>query len=99
MTPEASAAFTFTDFHGLAALRREAARETPEAKRAVAQQFESLCLGLVLKEMRAAGSIGGGLFDGDGGRCYTDLYDRQLAPALARGRAIGLAGAIHRAPG
>ena len=96
MTPEASAAFTFTDFHGLAALRREAARETPEAKRAVAQQFESLFLGLVLKEMRAAGSIGGGLFDGDGVRFYQDLYDRQLALALARGRGIGLADAIYR---
>ncbi|HEX6993031.1 MAG TPA: flagellar assembly peptidoglycan hydrolase FlgJ [Gammaproteobacteria bacterium] len=96
MTPEAAAAFTFTDFHGLAALKRDAARETPEAKRAVAQQFESLFLGLVLKEMRAAGTVGGGLFDGDGVRFYQDLYDRQLALALARGPGIGLADAIYR---
>jgi len=96
MTPEAAAAFTFTDFHGLAALKRDAARETPEAKRAVAQQFESLFLGLVLEEMRAAGTIGGGLFDGDGVRFYQDLYDRQLALALSRGRGIGLADAIYR---
>lgn len=96
MTPEAAAAFTFTDFHGLAALKREAGQETPEAKRAVAQQFESLFLGLVLKEMRAAGTIAGGLFDGDGVRFYQDLYDRQLALALARGPGIGLADAIYR---
>ena len=96
MTPEAAAAFTFTDFNGLAALKRDAARETPEAKRAVAQQFEALFLGLVLKEMRAAGTIAGGLLDGDGVRFYQDLYDRQLALSLSRGRGIGLADAIFR---
>src|SRR5690606_32749646 len=96
MTPDAAAAFTFTDFQGLAALKREAGRETPEAKRAVAQQLESLFLGLVLKEMRAAGTIEGGLFDGDGVKLYQDLHDRQLALALARGPGIGLADAIYR---
>jgi len=96
MTPDAAAAFTFTDFQGLAALKREAGRETQEAKRAVAQQLESLFLGLVLKEMRAASTIEGGLFDGDGVKLYQDLYDRQLALALSRGRGIGLADAIYR---
>src|SRR5690606_7238068 len=96
MTPDAAAAFTFTDFQGLAALKREAGRETPEAKRAIAQQLESLFLGLVLKEMRAAGAIEGGLLDGDGVKLYQDLHDRQLALALARGPGIGLADAIYR---
>lgn len=96
MTPDASAAFTFTDFNGLAALRREAGRQTPEATRAVAQQLESLFLGLVLKEMRTAGTIEGGLFDGEGVELYRDLHDRQLALALSSGRGIGLADAIVR---
>src|SRR5690606_29716525 len=86
----------FTDFQGLAALRREAGRETPEAKRAVARQFESLFLSLVLKEMRAAGAIEGGLLDGEGVKLYQDLHDRQLALALSQGRGIGLADAIFR---
>lgn len=96
MTPDTAAAFTFTDFQGLGALRREAAQDTPEAKRAVAQQFEALFLSLVLKEMRTASRVEGGLFDGESMQLYQDLHDRQLALTLSQGPGIGLAEAIYR---
>ncbi len=88
-------AFNFADFQGMAALRRGAAANTPEARRAAAQQFEALFLNMMLKEMRESG-VDGGLFDSDRLKTYQGMYDQQLALTLARGPGIGLADAIYR---
>jgi peptidoglycan hydrolase FlgJ len=58
MTAELGAAFNYSDLQGLSALRREAAADTPEARRAVAQQFEAMFLNMMLKEMRNASTRG-----------------------------------------
>ncbi|MBN1238769.1 MAG: flagellar assembly peptidoglycan hydrolase FlgJ [Gammaproteobacteria bacterium] len=96
MTAELNAAFNFTDLGGLGALRREAAQDSPEARRVVAQQFESMFLSLVLSSMRGAAEIDGGLVDNDRLRLAQDMHDRQLALTLSQGRGIGLAESILR---
>jgi peptidoglycan hydrolase FlgJ len=96
VTAELGAAFNFTDLGGLAALRREAAQDTPEARRVVAQQFESLFLGLMLGTMRGAAEIDGGLVDNERLRLSQDMHDRQLALTLSQGGGIGLADSILR---
>ncbi|HEX6999699.1 MAG TPA: glucosaminidase domain-containing protein [Gammaproteobacteria bacterium] len=90
------AAASFVDLAGLAALRREAREDTPEARRAVARQFEVLFVSLLLDGMRGAAEVPGALFDGAGTRLYQDLYDRQLALALSQGPGLGLAEAVLR---
>lgn len=81
----------YTDFQGLTELRGEARKESPEALRKAAEQFEALFLQSVLKSMRDAGG-GGGLFENHQTELYTEMYDKQLAISLAReGKGVGLA--------
>lgn len=96
MNPAAGKTFHFADFEGFAALRREAAADTPEARRAVARQFEALFLNQLLSQMRSAGQVEGGLFDDEQMQPYQSMHDQQLALSLASGRGIGLADSILR---
>jgi flagellar protein FlgJ len=97
MTASLNAAFTFTDMQGLGELRREAAADSPDARRAVAQQFEALFLNQMLKQMRDASAVvDGGLVDRDRMRFHEDMLDQQLSLSLSRGRGIGLADSILR---
>lgn len=81
----------YTDFQGLADLRREAGANSPEALEKVAQQFEALFTQMMLKSMRDAGA-GEGLFDNDQTRLYQDMYDKQLSLSLSDGgNGMGLA--------
>ncbi|MGH8612067.1 MAG: flagellar assembly peptidoglycan hydrolase FlgJ [Gammaproteobacteria bacterium] len=83
------------DFQGLARLRAGAAKETPEAKREAAQQFEALLLQTMLKSMRQTGG-NEGLMEGPQSELYRDLHDQQLALHLARNGSIGFADVILR---
>lgn len=96
MSDSLGAAFNYTDLGGLATLRREAAADTPEARRAVAQQFEAMFLNMMLKQMRDASVVEGGLVDRSRMRSHEDMLDHQLALSLSRGPGIGLADAIAR---
>jgi peptidoglycan hydrolase FlgJ len=78
------------DVQGLAALRADAARQAPSALGKVAEQFESLFLGMMLKSMREA-KLGEGVFDSDSSKFYQDLYDQQLSLALSHGKGLGIA--------
>lgn len=78
------------DVQGLAALRADAARAAPSALGKVAEQFESLFLGMMLKSMREA-KLGEGVFDSDSTKFYQDLYDQQLSLALSHGKGLGIA--------
>lgn len=85
------AAQTYTDFNGLAALRKEAKDNSPEALKEVARQFESLFMQMMLKSMRDA-SLADGIFDNQQSDMYMDMYDKQLATSLSgEGHGIGLA--------
>ncbi len=85
----------FSDFSGLAELRRRAHSDRQAALRETAQQFEALFMQMMLKSMRAA-SLGEGIFDSDQTEQYRDMLDSQLSLTLSQGRGLGLADAIVR---
>lgn len=90
-------ASVYTDFQGVAALRREAGENSPQALEKVARQFEAMFMQMMLKSMRDAGIEEGGLFDNDQTRLYQDMYDKQLSLSLSEsGNGIGLAEAMVR---
>jgi peptidoglycan hydrolase FlgJ len=85
------------DLQGLDGLKAASAQQPndPQTLRAVAQQFESLFIGMMLKSMREA-KLGDGLFDSDQGRFYQELFDQQLSVSLAQGRGLGIAELLIR---
>lgn len=89
MNPAVSAAH---DFQGLARLRADAARESPEATREAARQFEALFVQMMLKSMRTAGAVLGEKRD----TTYEDMFDQQVAMEMTRQRGLGLADMLVR---
>lgn len=85
----------YTDFDGLAALKRQARENAPAAIKQVAKQFESLFVKMVLKSMRDA-KLADGLFENDQSRFYQEMYDQQLAIHLSGETGIGLADVIAK---
>ncbi|TVP83947.1 MAG: flagellar assembly peptidoglycan hydrolase FlgJ [Thioalkalivibrio sp.] len=100
MSANLSAAGTYTDFQGLADLRRMAREESPEAADAAARQFEALFIQMMLKSMRDAMPVDSGL-DGDGVQFYREMFDQQIALEMSQGEGIGLRESLLRdlAPG
>ncbi|HMA12900.1 MAG TPA: rod-binding protein, partial [Steroidobacteraceae bacterium] len=95
MAVEAPKAAFYADPAGLAALKRGAAAQTPEAIRETAKQFESLFTTMMLKSMRQASS-GDSLFGSDQQDFYQDMFDQQLSVQLSRGKGLGLADVLVR---
>ena len=89
----AQSADVYTDFNGLAKLKGQAKKESPEALKEVAKQFESIFLSNVLKSMRAA-KLADGAMDNDQSKFYNDMYDQQLAVHLSGSPGVGLADMI-----
>lgn len=87
------AADVYTDFNALAGLKMEAKKESPEALKGVAKQFEALFLNNILKSMRA-GKLADGLLDSQQSDSYNEMYDQQLAVHLSGNPGIGLADLI-----
>ncbi len=85
----------YVDFQGLAQLKADAGRRSPEALGQVAEQFEAVFLQMMLKSMRQA-SLGGGLFDNDQSRLYQEMFDQQIALDMAKKRQAGIADAMER---
>jgi peptidoglycan hydrolase FlgJ len=85
------------DLQGLDGLKAASAQtpHDPQTLRAVAQQFESLFIGMMLKSMREA-KLGDGLFDSDQSRFYQDMFDQQLSVSLTQGRGLGIAELLIR---
>ena len=83
----------YTDLAALARLRRLARRDAAGALPEVARQFEALFLQSLIRAMREAVPTDS-VFGGERGRLYQDLFDRQLALELSRGRGVGLAEAL-----
>jgi flagellar protein FlgJ len=86
---------TYTDFSGLQALKRAAAKNDPSAVRKVAQQFESMFTRMMLKSMRDAVGTDP-IFGSDQEKMYQGMYDDQLALQLSKGRGLGLADMLVR---
>src|SRR6201996_5593766 len=91
----ASGADTYTDFSGLQALKRAAAKNDPAAVRKVAQQFESMFTRMMLKSMRDAVGTDP-IFGSDQEKMAQGMYDDQLALQMSKGRGLGLADMLVR---
>jgi flagellar protein FlgJ len=78
------------DAGNLAALKQAAAKNSPQALRAAAKQFESLFVSMVLKSVRQA-NFKDPLFGSDQGNLYQDMYDDQIAAEISKGKGLGLA--------
>jgi flagellar protein FlgJ len=89
---DTTAATTYTDLNGLAALKRNP--DSPEAISAVAQQVEALFLQMMLKSMRdatsadAAGSNEMGM--------YQDMFDKQVALSISQHTDLGIGRLLKR---
>ena len=81
---------TYTDFQGLKQLKNQATEKSPEAIRAVARQFETLFVQMMLKSMRDA-NIGEGLLDNDQSKLYQEMFDKQVSLDMTKHQSIGLA--------
>lgn len=87
----------FADFNSLANLKTQAQADPNAALKDVAQQFESIFINMIFKNMRDANaSIGGDLFDSSQTKQYTEMMDSQLAQSMASSGGIGLADALIR---
>ena len=95
MAIEAPKASFYADPAGLAALKRGAAAQTPEAMRETARQFESLFTTMMLKSMRDA-TPGDSMFGSEQQDFYQDMFDQQLAVQLSQGKGLGLADVLVR---
>jgi len=90
----ANQAVSYADTQGLSALRRGAREHSPEALKAVARQFESLFINMLLKNSRAS-ALAEDVLGGDKNDIYNDMHDQQMAQQLAQ-RGIGIADMLVR---
>ena len=82
----------YNDFSGLANLKAEAAKQSPEATREAARQFEALFVQMMLKSMRSAGAVLGEERD----TTYEEMFDQQISIEMTRGRGMGIAEMLVR---
>ena len=90
--PDTSAATTYTDLNGLAALKADPS--SPQAISAVAAQVEALFLQMMLKSMRDA-SMGDEL-DGNEMGVYQDMFDKQVALTISQHDDLGIGAILKR---
>jgi peptidoglycan hydrolase FlgJ len=90
--PDTSAATTYTDINGLAALTKDP--NSPQAISAVAQQVEALFLQMMLKSMREAGSSQE--TDSNEMGMYQDMFDKQVALSISQHADLGIGRLLKR---
>ena len=81
-----------TAYQGLSLAARSGGAAGLEA---AARAFESLLIGQMLGQMRAA-TLASGLFDSAHTRLYQDLYDQQIATVMSEGDGLGIRKALLR---
>jgi flagellar protein FlgJ len=89
---DTSAATTYTDVNGLAALKRDP--NSPEAISAVAKQVEALFLQMMLKSMRDASSAEETSSNEMG--MYQDMFDKQVALSISQHTDLGISRLLKR---
>jgi peptidoglycan hydrolase FlgJ len=89
---DTSAATTYTDINGLAALKKDPS--SPQAINAVAQQVEALFLQMMLKSMRDAGSSNNP--DSNEMGMYQDMFDKQVALTISQHQDLGIGAMLKR---
>ena len=78
------------DFGSLAGLRAQAGQRPSEAQSSVAEQFESLFINMMLKEMRKTVSRSD-LLGSEAMETYEQMFDQQIALGMSKAGGIGLA--------
>jgi flagellar protein FlgJ len=89
---DTSAATTYTDINGLAALKKDP--NSPQAISAVAQQVEALFLQMMLKSMRDASSAQE--TDSNEMGMYQDMFDKQVALSISQHADLGIGRLLRR---
>jgi peptidoglycan hydrolase FlgJ len=89
---DTSAATTYTDLNGLAALKNDP--NSPQAIGAVAQQVEALFLQMMLKSMRDAGASDNP--DSNEMGMYQDMFDKQVALTISQHQDLGIGRLLKR---
>ncbi|MDN3649226.1 flagellar assembly peptidoglycan hydrolase FlgJ [Reinekea marina] len=96
MTAQLDAAFNYNDLQGLNTLKRGAQKDDPEALKAVAQQFESMFMNLIMKSMRDATDVlASDLESSYQTKFYRDMSDQQMALSMSRDGGFGLAEVLY----
>lgn len=98
MTMQLDKASIYTDLAGLQSIKKLPKDDSDEALRAVAKQFESIFVNMMMKSMRQANEVfeKGGLNDTNESKFYRDMFDQQLSLSLSSGKGLGLADALFR---
>ena len=88
----------YADFSSLSDLKTQAKKDPNAALKQVAQEFESIFIGMLLKNMRSANEVIGGtdLFSSNQTRQYEEMLDSQMAQSMAKSGGVGLAEALIR---
>lgn len=86
----------YTDLNGLQKLAKSADKD--EALKKVAQQFESMFINMMMKNMRQANAVfeEDSMFKSEESDFYRDMHDHQLSLTLAHSRGIGIADVLYR---
>lgn len=86
----------YTDLQGMQQLGQE--KDDHVALKKVAQQFESMFVQMMLKNMRQANAVfeKDSLMNSEETKFYRDMYDDQLSLTLSHGRGIGIADAMYK---
>ena len=89
---------SYTNLEELNKLKQAGRDDDPRALKAVADQFESLFLNMLMKNMRQANEAisEGGLFDSSESKFYQEMMDQQLAMSMSSGKGIGLSEVLVR---
>lgn len=87
----------FADFSSLTALKTKAQQDPDAALKDVTQQFESIFINMMLKNMRSTNeSIGSDLFSSAQTKQYQEMMDSQMSQSIADSGGIGLSEALIR---
>lgn len=83
----------YTDLSGLNEITRLGRENSPDAMRQVAQQFESVFLGIMLKAMRDANAVfsEGNYLQSNEMDFHQENFDNQLSLHMSEGQGLGLA--------
>ena len=88
----------YADLNRLNQLKVGEGRDSEANIRKVAQEFESLFLGEMMKAMRAAGDVlaDDNFMNTNESKTYRDMYDQQLSVTLSQGKGMGMADVLTR---
>lgn len=88
----------FTDLNRLSQLKVGKDRDSEANVHKVAQEFESLFLGEMLKAMRSANAVfgEGNFLNTNESKTYQDMYDQQLSVTMSKQNGVGLADVLER---